>query len=316
MERARKWVQGVWLVLVNGYWAFPWTKSIYKGPMKVICSPGLNCYSCPSATTFCPMGALQQLLLNVRSSIAFGQYYFGAFVLGSIGMMGAVFGRFICGWACPFGFFQELLHKIPSRNISIPVPLTWLKYAVLLFLVILFPLVLVDEIGMGAPWFCKYVCPAGTFQAGIPMLLLDPELRTAVGWLFVNKLTIAFAFTAWSVFSSRPFCRTACPLGAFYALFGHWQLIRLQLNKENCTNCGACHKVCPVDIKFNETPSSCECVNCMRCMTEACAFDAISVEVAGFPVFGPDLGKTRPPLGSGILGRMRTRKSADANPKS
>jgi hypothetical protein len=52
----------------------------------------------------------------------------------------------------------------------------------------------------------------------------------------------------------------------------------------------------------------------MRCMTEACAFDAISVEVAGFPVFGPDVGKTRSPLVSGILGRIRRRKPADMNP--
>lgn len=293
MERARKWVQGVWFFLVNGYWAFPWTRTIYKGPMKVVCSPGLNCYSCPSSTAFCPIGTLQQLLANIRFSIQSGQHYFGSFVLGSIGMLGAVFGRFICGWACPFGFFQELLHKIPSRKLSIPDQLRWLKYAVLLLLVIVFPLIFVSNSGMGQPWFCKYVCPAGTFQAGIPMLLLDPNLRGAVGWLFVNKLIIAFGFTTWSVFASRPFCRTACPLGAFYALFSRFQLIRLQLNKDNCTGCGVCHKVCPVDIKFNENPNSCECVNCMKCMTEACAFDAISVEVAGFPMFGPDLGKTK-----------------------
>lgn len=307
MERARKWVQGVWFFLVNGYLAFPWTRTIYKGPMKVVCSPGLNCYSCPSSTAFCPMGSLQQLLANVRSSIEFGQYYLGSFVLGSIGMFGAVFGRFICGWACPFGFFQELLHKLPTRKFSIPAPLAWLKYAVLVLLVIVFPLIFVNSSGMGQPWFCKYVCPAGTFQAGIPMLILDPNLRGAVGWLFVNKLAIALGFTAWSVFASRPFCRTACPLGAFYGLFSRFQLIRLQLNEENCTGCGACHKICPVEIKFNENPNSCECVNCMKCMTEACAFDAISVEVAGFPVFGPDLAKTktRPSLFDGTLRKLR-----------
>jgi ferredoxin-type protein NapH len=314
METARKWVQGVWLLLVNGYWAFPWTRTLYKGPMKVVCSPGLNCYSCPAATAFCPIGTLQQLLLNIRSSIQFGQYYFGTFVLGSIGMLGAVFGRFICGWACPFGLFQELLYKIPSRKYSIPAPLKWAKYAILFIFVILLPLLLVNDFGIGSPWFCKYICPAGTLQAGIPMLLLQPELRATVGWLFINKLSIALGFSIWSVFASRPFCRIACPLGAFYALFSRWQLIRLQLNQENCTSCGACHRVCPVGIKFNETPDSGECVNCMRCMTEACAFDAISIEVAGFPVFGPDVGKTRAPLFRGVLGKIRKKKSANINP--
>jgi polyferredoxin len=292
MERARKWVQAVWFFLANGYWCFPWTSTIYKGPLKVICSPGLNCYSCPASTTFCPIGSLQQLLLSIRLSIQSGKYFFGGFIVGTIGMVGAVFGRFICGWACPFGFFQELLHKIPSRKIGLPGILRWLKYGILLFFVVLFPLFLVSKSGLGQPWFCKYVCPAGTFQAGIPMLILDPNLRGIVGWLFINKLMIAVGFSVLSVFASRPFCRTACPLGAFYALFSRFQLIRLQLNRDNCVNCGACHKVCPVDIKFNETPNSCECVNCMRCMTEACAFDAISVEVAGFPVFGGGIGKT------------------------
>jgi ferredoxin-type protein NapH len=171
--------------------------------------------------------------------------------------------------------------------------LSLIKYGVLVFLVILFPLLLVDDIGMGTPWFCKYLCPAGTLQAGIPMVLLEPNLRRTIGWLFLNKLTIAAAFCVWAVLASRPFCRTTCPLGAFYALFSRYQLIKLQLNEANCTRCGACHKLCPVDVKFNETPDSWECVNCMRCMTEACQFDAISLEMAGFPVFGKGLGKTR-----------------------
>ena len=293
MEIARKWVQALWFFLANGFWGFPLTGTLYQGPMKVICSPGLNCYSCPASTTFCPVGSLQQLLLGIRFSLQTGQYFFGSFIVGSVGMLGAVFGRFICGWACPFGFFQELLHKIPSRKFSIPEQLRWLKFAILVLFVIIFPLVLVDNFGMGKPWFCKYICPAGTLQAGIPMLILDPDLRSIVGWLFINKLIIALGFTGWSVVASRPFCRTTCPLGAFYALFSRYQLIKLQLNEENCTKCGACHRVCPVDIKFNEQPDNCECVNCMRCMTEACTFDAISVEVAGYPMFGGDLGKTK-----------------------
>ncbi len=293
MELARKWVQALWFFLANGFWGFPVTGNLYQGPLKVICSPGLNCYSCPAATTYCPIGSLQQLLLSVRFSLQSGQFYIGTFVLGSMGMLGAVFGRFICGWACPFGFFQELLHKIPSPKFSIPAWLRWCKYLFLIFFVIILPLVLVDDFGMGKPWFCKFVCPAGTLEAGIPMLVLMPDLRSTVGWLYVNKIVILAGFIAWSVLSSRPFCRTTCPLGAFYALFSRYQLIQLKLNEDNCTKCGACHTVCPVEIRFNETPNSCECVNCMRCMTEACRFGAISVEVAGYPMFAEKMKSTK-----------------------
>ncbi len=286
MELVRKWVQALWFFLANGFWGFPVTGNLYQGPLKVICSPGLNCYSCPAATTYCPIGSLQQLLLSIRFALLSGQFYFGTFVLGSMGMLGAVFGRFICGWACPFGFFQELLNKIPSAKFSINRHLSWLKYGFLVLFVIVLPLVVVDDFGMGKPWFCKYVCPAGTLEAGIPMLLLRPDLRSIVGWLYLNKIIILIGFIGWSVVSSRPFCRTTCPLGAFYALFSRYQLIKLKFDEENCTNCGACHTVCPVEIRFNEAPESCECVNCMRCMTEACHFDAISVEIAGLPMFG------------------------------
>ncbi len=293
MELARKWVQALWFFLVNGFWGFPATGNLYQGPLKVICSPGLNCYSCPAATTYCPIGSLQQLLVGIRFSLQSGQYFLGTFVVGSMGMLGAVFGRFICGWACPFGFIQELLHKIPSRKFSIPGELNWLKYGFLLLFVIILPLVLVDDFGMGKPWFCKFVCPAGTLEAGIPMLILVPDLRSTVGWLYVNKIIILVGFIVWSVTASRPFCRTTCPLGAFYALFSRYQLIKLKLITDNCTKCGACHKVCPVEIKFNETPDSSECVNCLRCMTEACHFDAISVEVGGYSMFGQNMSQKR-----------------------
>ncbi len=282
MQTIRKLIQAVWIFLINGFWGFPVTGNLYQGPLKVICSPGLNCYSCPAATTYCPIGSLQQLLLGVRFSLQTGHYYIGTFVLGGMGLLGASFGRLICGWACPFGFLQELLHKIPSKKYSIPPLLSWCKYGFLLLFVIVLPLVFVDQFGLGKPWFCKYICPAGTLEAGIPMVLLVPDLRTTLGFLYLNKIAILLGVIAWSVLASRPFCRTICPLGAFYALFNRVSLVKLDLDKEACTNCMACHKVCPVEIHFNETPASGECINCMKCMTEACSFDAIHVNVAGY----------------------------------
>jgi polyferredoxin len=287
METVRKLVQATWVFLTNGFWGFPWTAGIYQGPLKVICSPGLNCYSCPAATTYCPIGSLQQLLLGVRFSIQSGTYYFGAYVLGSMGILGALFGRFICGWVCPFGLFQELLHKIPSKKFSIPKSLNRLKYLVLLLLVIVLPLVIVDSFGMGKPWFCKYICPAGALEAGIPMVFLMPELRSTLGILYWNKMIILAGFTLWSILASRPFCRTTCPLGAFYALFHRYRLIRLHYREDACTKCGACHDVCPVEIHFNEEPDNVECVSCLRCMSKGCRFGAIGLEIGGFPIGTP-----------------------------
>lgn len=283
MDLIRKWVQALFFLITNGYWNFPITKGIYQGPLKVVCSPGLNCYSCPAATTYCPLGSLQQLLAGFRLYIENGQFFIGFYVVGAMGAIGSFVGRMVCGWACPFGLFQELLHKIPSPKFGIWKPLRYLKYGLLVLMVILLPLFAVDKFGLGDPSFCKYFCPAGTLEAGFPMLILQPGLQAQLGLLFLNKLFILLLFIIWSVFASRPFCRTACPLGAFYALFSKIKLVKLRLNTERCTGCAACHDVCPMGVQFNESPDDMECISCLAC-SKACKYNAIDLEVGGLTI--------------------------------
>jgi polyferredoxin len=156
-------------------------------------------------------------------------------------------------------------------------------------MVVLLPLFAIDEFGLGEPWFCKYFCPAGTLEAGLPMLILQPGLRANLGLLFLNKLFILVAFVTWAVFSSRPFCRTACPLGAFYALFSKIKLVKLRLDPVKCTHCKACHNVCPMGVRFDESPEDMECISCLAC-SKACKFNAINLEIGGIPI----AGKTAP----------------------
>jgi len=239
------------------------------------------------------MGSIQALLATVRLSLESGQLFVGFSVFGSIGVMGGFLGRMICGWACPFGFIQELLYKLPSKKFGIPRVLRYGKYFFLLFFVILLPLFVVDEFGGGTTWFCKYVCPTGTLEAGLPMLALQPTLRAQLGTLFLSKFVVMVLFLVWSVLSSRPFCRTTCPLGAFYALFNKVKMVRLRLDENRCTNCHACHAVCPMGVKFNESPDDRECISCMACMSKACRFNAIYLDVGGVPI-GAEPSSTEP----------------------
>lgn len=289
MELLRNWFQAAILVLTNASWSFPFTRSLYQGPLKVLCSPGLNCYSCPAATVACPIGALQQLLLSIRMTLANGQFYVGFYIIGSMGFLGAIFGRMVCGWACPFGFMQELLHKIPSPKFGVPRPLRFIKYAILAFAVVILPLVVINDFGMGLPWFCKFICPAGTLEAGLPMLFLQPDLRQIIGTLFWSKFTLLIAFLIWSVVASRPFCRTTCPLGAWYALFKKAKLVRLTLDEAKCVHCQECHSICPMGVKFDESPDDGECITCLRCLNQSCRFGAIGLEVGGLPVQAGDI---------------------------
>ena len=116
--------------------------TLYQGKGKYLCVPGLNCYSCPGAAGACPIGAFQAV---VGSS----KFRFSYYVTGILILLGVLLGRFICGFLCPFGWLQELLHKIPSPKLSTRrlKPLRYIKYAVLLIMVVLLPAVIVNTSG-------------------------------------------------------------------------------------------------------------------------------------------------------------------------
>ena len=192
MVKLRTLVQTLVALGTNAYLLFPFGGSvIYQGPLKAVCHPGLNCYSCPGALLSCPVGAIQNFLASIRFYTPGTIPHVGAIVVAYLGFIGTLVGRLPCGWLCPFGFIQDLMHKIPARKFSVWEPLRWVKYAVLLVLVIILPLWLVDaSTGLGHPWFCKLLCPAGTLEGALPMIFLKPSLWATLGFFFWNKLTI------------------------------------------------------------------------------------------------------------------------------
>ena len=104
-------------------------------------------------------------------------------------------GRFVCGFLCPFGWLQELLHKIPGKKFSTKKlkPLTYIKYVVLLFAVVLLPVLVVNDVGMGDPFFCKYICPQGVLEGAIPLAIANAGIRSALGSSFTWKLAVLIA---------------------------------------------------------------------------------------------------------------------------
>jgi len=284
MWNLRRWVQGVATLVSNAYLLFPFTRNIYQGRLKSMCVPGLNCYSCPAATGACSLGSIQSILATVRSSFSSGRYHISLYVLGMLGLIGSLVGRMPCAWVCPFGLMQELIHKIPSRKFEIPQVLIYVKYVILAFFVFLLPVLVVDEFGYGMTWFCKYICPAGTLEAGIPMMFLQPSLRELIGILYYNKLIILVVFLILMVFIRRPFCRIACPLGAIYSLFNKVSIFRMVHDPDACVLCKQCYRDCPMGVRFYEGANQVDCIRCLKCYQESCQYGAISYEVAGIPL--------------------------------
>lgn len=270
LARFRGWVQAGAALLTNLHLPNFFRGRLYQGAGKAVCVPGLNCYSCPAASGACPIGAFQAV---VGSS----KFRFSYYITGTLILLGVLLGRFICGFLCPFGWFQELLHKLPTKKLSTRKlrPLTYLKYAVLLVMVVLLPALAVNEAGMGDPFFCKYLCPQGVLEGAIPLSLTNAGIRAALGTLFTRKLSILLAVAVLSVVFYRPFCKWLCPLGAFYALLNKVSLFQMQVDPNKCISCGKCAKACQMDVDITKTPNHTECIRCGMCV-RACPTHAVA----------------------------------------
>ena len=262
---------------------------IYSGDLKAACAPGLNCYSCPGAIASCPLGALQNALSAAGHTAPW-------YVLGILALFGVILGRTVCGWICPMGLIQELLHKIPTpkiRKSRVTRMLSYLKYIFLAVFVLFIPLFYGVGKGMSLPGFCKYICPAGTLEGAVGILQspVNSSSFLQLKALFTNKWVIMVALGLACVFCYRTFCRFVCPLGAIYGFFNRFALTGVKVNPDRCTGCGQCVTKCQMDVRH---VGDHECISCGKCMN-ACAQGAISLKCGKLTLKGPEIGKNADP---------------------
>ena len=256
LSKFRQLTQLTSTVLSNSYVGTVYTKTVNANPLKGICVPFLNCYACPTALFSCPIGTIQHFAAT--RVVPF-------YLLSYIFLIGIFTGRMACGWLCPFGFLQDLMHKLPSPKYKVPDVLKYMKYLVLLFLVIVIPYY------TGECWFSK-VCPAGTLTAGIPWAVWNPVnpangqqvLPYGPGLTFYVSLLILIGFLTWFVFSRRPFCKAACPMGAMLSFFNRYSILKLEVANK-CDDCNVCLDSCPMDLNVALEVDSGECIRCLEC---------------------------------------------------
>ena len=231
----------------------------YASGTKFLCSPGINCYSCPGASVACPMGSLQNSFNAGMSTLA----YIGGILL----LYGIILGRTICGWICPFGLIQDLLHKIPTPKIHknrVTRAFSWLKYVILVIFGLLIPIAYAFR-GVPLPAFCKYICPAGTLEGGLLLLSnkVNSSMLASLGPLFTWKFLLMVSILTGCIFIYRVFCRFLCPLGALYGLFNRFCLVGVTVDEDKCIHCGLCVSHCQVDIRHVGDQ---ECIQCGSCI--------------------------------------------------
>jgi len=306
LERVRRIIQTIAIFMFNPYllgFKVLATKGnveaggIYTGVTKGVCMPGMNCYSCPAAAGACPIGSLQAWFKEASSRASMGEpiLFTGFYIVGFILLIGSICGRLMCGWVCPFGFFQDLIYKIPVFKLTPKRVKTFMekvfasrakqvirvgnfalgsiKYMIVLLFVIILPLIYLN------PHFCKYICPIGTLEAGIPIVGFDAGLRASAGGLFIFKLLFLAVCLIMMMMVERFFCRYICPLGAFWSIFNKSSIFRLSCSEDKCISCGLCQKVCPTNCAVYKVENSTDCIRCLKCI-DSCPTQAISFGIA------------------------------------
>jgi len=220
--------------------------------LHTVCGPVFHCHSCPLAAFACPIGVLANFsAIHVVPLLA----------LGTLFIVGAVFGSLVCGWACPFGLLQDLLARIGLPKFEPPAWTGWFRYAVLVGLVLAIPYFYGEQ---HALFFCR-LCPAGALEAALPNVVQTASGAGPVAWPSMTKSAILVAFLAAALFAWRPWCTMLCPLGAIFTLFNGTSIFFLRYHPDRCGDCGLCRRLCHYGGKRNGLANQLQCVRCLEC---------------------------------------------------
>lgn len=226
-------------------------------------------------TVFSAVRDLVTAVMEGRFSL--GGLFPQIFLVFTVFLVTALWGRFFCGFLCSFGMMQEILFfisrktllkkvRIPERFDSV---MKYLKYGILVFIAAGVWILALPVDSSWNPWGVF-----GMLVSGNPSVV-SRALPTAG---FVLLLAIA----AGSLFAERFFCRYLCPLGALFAILSKKRLYKVRRRSETCTDCGLCTRTCSMGIHIpdKDAVASGECIQCMQCLS-ICPKESLSVNPAG-----------------------------------
>jgi len=297
IETARKITQFCLFILFNAV-------VFGLGPTPILL-PIIGLSGTPSKTVGEALGTLQLMLYEL---------VFPWLSLTSIFVFAIILGRATCGWACPFGFVQDLLTHVKRRHTQVSLrthkQMIYVKYGVLALVLFISGTVALssamnlrgykESLGVFAQAPFNTLSPADTLFAITPRIALDvhhavPQLLeqaaaevygaigaaiasiTSLMWarLFIMVLVIVLA-----VYVPRGWCRYLCPQGAFSALISRFSFLGLKRDPVRCAKAGCrdCVQACPTLVPILDLPwekfTHPECIYCLKC-ADACSTKAI-----------------------------------------
>jgi MauM/NapG family ferredoxin protein len=218
-----------------------------------------------------------------------------------------LFGRYLCGWACPLGAVHQAFSFVFKRTRA-HVPshaetrLLHMKYVVLtavvaasvftldlagyldplslltrsLAVALLPAAVVTGNAALAAAGHAGWTAVQQSLGQGLANLAVN---RTFHQGLLVGALFVGFVLS--NLHRERFFCRFLCPTGALLGLLARWNLVKVKVDESKCTECRACSLHCQTQAAPfpNGSWRPRECVYCYTCSTR-CPSGAISFPLA------------------------------------
>ncbi len=144
-------------------------------------------------------------------------FWVSLLVIAALTLLG---NKLFCGWVCPVGALQELIHRIPlPKRFKLEVPFRVANS----IRIVIFALFILFVFTMGIEIY-EYFNPFEVFH-------WDLE---AAGLVILGAVMLV------ALFMWRPFCYIVCPLGLITWVLEQFSLFRVRIEPGICTDCDRC----------------------------------------------------------------------------
>ena len=267
-----------WIIMIFSFILLIWGGKLLGTTLSSLQLPILTCPYNEEQLTGAGCFLFSNLDMLAESSVDEILWFAGSFIVCAV-----LFGRLLCGFVCPLGFVQDVMHELRQKLHTEGIPLNEKLYAGLRFIKWIMLLIFLG-IGLIGGSFCDF-CPAITLS---PALAGFKTSLYFSGFMMVVVLVSGF-------FKRRCFCNI-CPMGYLLGLPHKVSLARLKKNAVACTECGACYEACPMGIKSiftvregkNELSidvTTADCIFCGECIRRCPEDGALFMTLAGKKIY-------------------------------
>jgi polyferredoxin/formate hydrogenlyase subunit 6/NADH:ubiquinone oxidoreductase subunit I len=216
-----------------------------------------------------------------------------------------IFGRFFCGWVCPFGSLHQFIGYLGSRKKSVAERIQLNRFrkaqCTKYFLLIFFLVSAALPVAGWASLQSGLLDPICLITRSVNLTLL-PIVDSITGTISATSrfyegaylvLAVFFVLIFLNLLIPRFYCRFICPLGALFAILSRFAIWRIGKNTSECSNCKLCEQACEGGCEPASEIRISECVLCFNCL-DSCKDNVISYQAVpslGGELTNPDISR-------------------------